>query len=526
MHATRSILRDAVGMMGISRSRPRDPAALAAGEVSNKPVLAPWERLVAWVLVSIGVETVFYFAAWWRSYDAVTDRFAFTLFAFAAWFSVFRMVANWVGPLVMARPVHKAPAPGLSVDVMTTAAPGEPLPMIRRTLEALVRIRYPHTTYLLDDSARDELRAAAAHLGVQYIRRSRPGQDAKAGNVNHALRRTSGEFVAIFDPDHAPRPEFLDRVLGQFQDPGVGFVQSAQAYANQSDSTVARGAAEQTYELYGPTMMALHGVGAPFLFGCHTTFRRTALESIGGYAVHNAEDLRTAMRLYAQGWRGVYVPEILARGLVPADLGAYLRQQFRWAHSMADLLLRDYWRLVWRWTGWQAAAFFLAGTYYLVGPAILANLVLPVILLFGGGGSFVETAEPYALHLLPIVAVNVAIRRFGQRHFLGREERGWHPAGTMLLFAACFAHSAGVLAAALGRHVRWRVTTKTRQKPQGVAAAWPHAAAATASLGAVVYSALLGQEGIWWVQGAALWNAAVLASAIAVAAGERLRTRA
>lgn len=513
-------------MMGISPSRPREPAAPAARKVSSSPVLTPWERLLAWALVSLGVETVFYFAAWWQSYGAVADRLAFTLFAFAAWFSVFRMVFNWVGLLVMARPVHQAPAPGLSVDVMTTAAPGEPQPMIQRTLEALVRIRYPHTTYLLDDSHRDELRAAAARLGVQYIRRPRPGQDAKAGNVNHALQRTSGEFVAIFDPDHAPGPEFLDRILGQFKDPRVGFVQSAQAYANQADSLVARGAAEQTYELYGPTMMALHGVGAPFLFGCHTTFRRTALESIGGYAVHNAEDLRTTMRLYARGWRGVYVPEILARGLVPADLGAYLRQQFRWSHSMVDLLLRDYWRLVWRWTGWQAAAFFLAGTYYLVGIAILANLALPVILLLGGGSSFVETAEPYALHLLPVIAVNVAIRRFGQRHFLGRKERGWHPAGTMLLFAASFAHTAGVLAAALGWRVRWRVTAKTRQRPQGLVATWPHAAAAAASLGAVVYSALLGQEGIWWVQGAALWNAAVLTSTIAVAAGEHLRERA
>ncbi len=512
-------------MRSWARQRPRTPEESAAGTVENAAVLTAWERVTAWVLVSAGVETVLYFGAWWRSYDAVADRLAFTLFAFAAWFSIFRMVANWAAPLLMARPVHRPPAAGLSVDVMTTAAPGEPRSMIRRTLEALVQIRYPHTTYLLDDSCSDELRADAASLGVRYVRRPRPGEDAKAGNVNYALALTSGEFVAIFDPDHVPAPEFLDRILGYFRDPRVGFVQSAQAYANQSDGIVARGAAEQTYELYGPTMMALHAVGAPLLFGCHTTFRRTALESIGGYAVHNAEDLRTAMRLYAHGWRGVYVPEILARGLAPVDLGAYLRQQFRWAHSVVDLFLRDYLRLVWRWTGWQAGVFFLTGTYYLVGLAILANLALPVILLLGGGSSFVTTAEPYMLHLLPVVAVNLAIRRFGQRHFLGREERGWHAAGMILLFAASFAHTAGLVAAACRRRVPWRVTSKVRDRPRTAAAVWPHALTGAASLGAVAYSAFVGLDGVWWVQAAALWNASVLASAVGIAVGERVGAR-
>ena len=488
---------------------------------ANEPVVTGWERFVTWLLISLGLEAVFYFASWWQTAGPTPSPALFGLFTFAAWFSIVRMAANWYAPLCMARPVHHPPARDLAVDVMVTAAPGEPVDMIRRTLEAMTGISYPHVTYLLDDSHRDELRALSVLLGIRYVRRARPGKGAKAGNVNHALALSSGEFVAIFDPDHVPCPEFLDRVLGHFADPSVGFVQAPQAYANQHESIVARGAAEQTYELYGPTMSGLHGLGAPFLFGCHTTFRRTALESIGGYAVHNAEDLRTAMRLYAKGWKGVYVPEILARGLAPATLSAYLRQQYRWAHSVFDLFLRDYWRLLRLWTPAQALAFFLACTYYLVGTAILINLLLPLLLIFYGWSSTVAVATPFMLHLAPVVTVNVALRFFTQRYYLGRDERGIHLAGAAMLFASAFAHVAALAAAVFRVRVPYHITPKTRQRGPGFTTALPYAIGAMLSCGFVFYSAMQDRPGIGWVQAAALLNAAVFAGVALIAMEER-----
>lgn len=476
------------------------------------------ERAVAWFLFSVGLLGVFYFLTWWAAPGAVASPALFALFSFVAWFSVFRMIANWYALVNVVRPQPRSPARGMTVDVLTTAAPGEPIEMFRTTLAALIRMRYPHRTCLLDDSHSDDLRALCSELGVHYIRRDRPGEGGKAGNVNAALRLTSGEFVAIFDPDHVPQPEFLERVLGYFDDARVGFVQAAQAYHNQHESLVARGAAEQTYELYGPTMMGLHGIGSPLLFGCHTTFRRTALESVGGYAIHNAEDLRTTMRLYANGWKGVYVPEILARGLVPADLPTYFRQQYRWAHSVFDLLFRDYWRLCRRWTLMQCVAFLVACTFYFVGVAILISLFLPVFFLLFGWAPVASDAHSFLVHIAPLLLANFFIRRYGQRFLLDRKESGWHIAGMTMLFASSFAHTAGLVAALRSVRVPYLVTAKGGRGQTGAAHTRPHALVAAASCGAVLYSVWMGQPAeTWLIRACAAWNAAVMGAVVWIA---------
>ena len=101
---------------------------------------------------------------------------------------------------------------------------------------------------------------------------------AKAGKINRALAATTEEFVLVLDPDHMPFPEFLDRVMGHFDDDRVGFVQVSQAYYNQRRSFTAAGAAEQTYAFYGPGQMGLYGHGACVAIGANCTFRRSALD--------------------------------------------------------------------------------------------------------------------------------------------------------------------------------------------------------------------------------------------------------
>src|SRR5204863_84828 len=98
--------------------------------------------------------------------------------------------------------------------------------------------------------------------------------------VSPRARRKPGSLRASLDRDHVPFPEFLDRVVGYFDDAGVGFVQVAQAYYNAPRSFVARAAAEQTFAFYGPILQGMHGTGTAVAIGANCTFRRTALESI------------------------------------------------------------------------------------------------------------------------------------------------------------------------------------------------------------------------------------------------------
>src|SRR3954470_18145291 len=104
------------------------------------------------------------------------------------------------------------PPPNRTVDVFITCY-NEPLEVLRRTAIGARAIRYPHRTYLLDDGKRDDVKAMAEELGIGYIRRV-GNANAKAGNLNHALSVTSGEFILQLDADHVPLPHIVERLLG------------------------------------------------------------------------------------------------------------------------------------------------------------------------------------------------------------------------------------------------------------------------------------------------------------------------
>jgi cellulose synthase (UDP-forming) len=195
-------------------------------------------------------------------------------------------------------------------------------------------IHYPHTDYLCDEGNDPVLRQACEALSIRHITRV-VKKDAKAGNINNALEQATGEIAVVLDPDHEPSPYLLDRVLGHFEDPNVGFVQSVQAYRNQGDGMISDGAAKQTYLFYGPVMIRMNAYGTTQAIGANCVFRRAALDSIGGHAAGLSEDMHTTMRLYAKGWRSVYVPEILTRGLLPSTLSVYCKQQLKWACGSA-----------------------------------------------------------------------------------------------------------------------------------------------------------------------------------------------
>ena len=167
-------------------------------------------------------------------------------------------------------------------------------------------------------------------------------RDLKAGNINAALPRTDGEVIAVFDVDHAPEPGFLERSLGHFADPRVGFVQVMLTFANEKKSWFARAASESCLDFFNPTSMGMDRLGSATLIGSNALIRRSALESIGGYRPGLAEDLATSIALHAEGWKSAYVAEPLAPGLAPPDVAAWFTQQLKWSRGVFEILLTDY----------------------------------------------------------------------------------------------------------------------------------------------------------------------------------------
>jgi cellulose synthase (UDP-forming) len=231
--------------------------------------------------------------------------------------------------------LHEEPT---TVDVFITTY-GEDLEVVRRTITAALAIRGLHRTIVLDDGRSDEVRELALQLGAEYLRRD-SNEHAKAGNVNHALRRTDGEFFVLLDADFVPRPELLHELLPHFADPRVAFVQSPQVYGNLH-TLVSRGAAFMQSVFYTLIQPGKNRFNAAFCVGTNVVFRRAAVEQLGGiHEQSKSEDIWTSILLHERGWRSVYTPQVLAIGDTPETVEAYTKQQLRWAQGGFEILLR------------------------------------------------------------------------------------------------------------------------------------------------------------------------------------------
>lgn len=384
----------------------------------------------------------------------------FWLLAISMGFKILRMLHEWVHYVQVREPVPPTYTPAeRSVDFLTTACPGEPHSMIIRTLEAMVAVRYPHTNYLCDEGDDPVLRAACARLGVVHVTRT-VKVNAKAGNINNALRQATGEFCVVLDPDHVPAPDFLDQVMPYFEDERVGFVQVVQAYGNQHESLVAQGAAEQTYHFYGPLMMGMNSYGTVQAIGANCTFRRTALDSIGGHAPGLTEDMHTAMRLHAAGWQSVYVPKVVSRGLVPASLAAFYSQQLKWSRGAFDLLFRVYPRLFGKFSWAQRLHYLLLPLYFFSGVVALIDLLLPVLSLATSEFPWLVDLESLALHALPLLGMSMLIRNCAQRWLREPTESGLHLAGGFLRIGTWWVYTLGFVYAVIGKRVPYLPTPK------------------------------------------------------------------
>ncbi len=285
----------------------------------------------------------------------------------------------------------------------------------------------------------------------------------KGGNLNSWLYEYGQryDFVTFLDPDHVPRVEFLDKVLGYFDEPNVAFVQGPQVFSNQAVSWIARGAAEQSYFFYGPIQMGLFGVGGCVVNGSHSTFRVSSLMALPdeGYAVHDADDILTSMRIHARGEQGVYVPEIIAEGLAPDDWDGFSKQQRRWAYSMFHLFFHYYGR-EFRGMPLRCKMVYLVMTaFYFRGIAFAILLILPFVSAFTGNPPVNANVDAFCLRYFPFFLLHFCILLMLGRRFLVSESGRsgfWYRAG-MLWVAMWWDHLRAFGKAFITRRVKDRV---------------------------------------------------------------------
>jgi cellulose synthase (UDP-forming) len=373
------------------------------------------------------------------------------------------------------------------VDIFTTYCADEPYEMVINTLRAIQNIDYPHTTYLCDEEGDPYLSMICEELGVEHIVRH-DRKDAKAGNINNALQVAEGDICLILDPDHIPVPDFLNHVLPYFQDPKVGFVQCVQGYYNRKESLVAYGATEQTYTFYGPMMTTMGSYGTAQAIGANCTFRRDALDSIGGHAAGLSEDMHTAMQLHAKGWKSVYVPLPLSYGLVPATLSAYYKQQLKWSRGTFELLFVTYPRLFSQFTWRQRLHYLTMPLHYLLGVTQLIDLLIPILSLVMMRLPLKLDLMVFATAFLPLFATTLLIRQYAQRWLIEKHEAGFHLFGGILSSGTWWVYILGLIYTIFRVEVPYLPTPKQDRMRNNFLLCLPNILMILLTLSAVGYS--------------------------------------
>jgi cellulose synthase (UDP-forming) len=361
------------------------------------------------------------------------------------------------------------------VDVFITVA-GEPVEIVRETARAALAMRYPKSSvYILNDGyvAQKEnwrdMEYLAEELGVRCITRTVPG-GAKAGNINHALRVTHSPFVVIFDADHVPHADFLEKTMGYFVNQAVGFVQSPQYYQNSEASYVAGGAWEQQELFFGPIMKGKNAWGSAFMCGTNMVLRRTMLEQVNGMCESNiAEDFLTSLFVHERGWRSVYVPEVLAEGLAPEDFLSYSKQQFRWARGSLEVIfkfnpLRSK-RLTWR----QKFQYLASASYYFSGVIILVDALLPLIFFFTGFAPLATSTMALAAVFLPYIFLTLYNLQVASNFTYTFRSLGFS-AGSFMI------HLKAIWAVLTNQKTSFAVTSKTQLRGNFLYLTLPHLA--------------------------------------------------
>ena len=356
------------------------------------------------------------------------DTIFVLLLLFAELYAFVTLVLGYFQTL---RPLRRPPVPLTgnpqnwpTVDVFIPTY-NESLSVVRATVLGALALDYPGSkirVFVLDDGRRKEFADFATRVGAGYITRSNNAH-AKAGNVNHALGRTSGEYVAIFDSDHIPTRSFLQTTLGWFMhDRRLGMVQTPHHFYSPDPFERNLGQFRKIPnegELFHRLVQDGNDLwNASFFCGSCAVLRRKALNEIGGIAAETVtEDAHTALRMQRRRWNTAYINIPQAAGLATESLAAHIGQRIRWARGMVQILRTENPLFVRGLSFSQRLCYFNATTHFLFALPRLIFLVIPLVyLLFGMVNIYGYSLAVFAYALPHIVLSNMTNSRIQGRH--------------------------------------------------------------------------------------------------------------
>ncbi|OUS77605.1 hypothetical protein B1748_07365 [Paenibacillus sp. MY03] len=259
------------------------------------------------------------------------------------------------------------------VDVFI-ATHNEPVDLLYKTVNACTFMDYPDKQkvhiYLCDDGGRPEVEELARLFGVGYLGFPE-NTEAKSGNLNHALSKTSSPLIATFDADMIPQHTFLMKTVPYFLVPGLtednrqwllrtekkrsdksklgrrrlklGLVQTPQSFYNpdlfQFNLYAEQGIPNEQDFFSREVNILRNASNAVAYTGSNTVISRKAMEEIGGFPLKTiTEDFETSIRLQQAGYITYATQEVQAAGLTTTTIQSMIKQRIRWARGILQSL--------------------------------------------------------------------------------------------------------------------------------------------------------------------------------------------
>lgn len=467
----------------MSRLQDRDARWVRArGESLLVPVMSRRQKVEHAAFTALWIGALAWFWLWWLepAHNIGTFRYVLTTAALA-WLSL--MLIYFMAIFSRARKVDPSlPIPSYwRVAMVVTKAPSEPFPVVRETLEAMLRQGYPHDTWLADEDPAPETLAWCAAHGVQVS--TRKGQAdyhravwprrtrCKEGNLAFFYDRYGYErydFVAQLDADHVPAEGYLEAMLRPFIDPRIGYVSAPSICdKNAAASWSARSRLYVEGTLHGALQTGYSNGLAPLCIGSHYAVRTAALHEIGGLGPELAEDHSTSLMMNAHGWRGIHAVDAIAHGDGPNSFADLATQEFQWSRSLMMILLQYTPGVLRRLPPKLRFQFLFCQLWYpLFSVLMLVMYLMPIGALAFDANLVGVTYPDFLLHTLPESAIVILMayrwKRAGYFRPYDAKVLSWE--GALFQFARWPWSLWGCVAAVrdwyLGRVVEFRVTPK------------------------------------------------------------------
>lgn len=418
------------------------------------------------------------------------------------------------------REALEGPPPPVAIVVCSYK---EPIEVVRQTLTCFYNLTYPNKhLFFLDDTRYDlagqdpdkmsayrhEIDELCRGLEINLFRRRWHG--AKAGLLNDFLdfvagtptegfeythnsphpRKEKEKYLIVFDADMNPLPGFVEPLTAMMEaNPKLAFIQTPQYYTNFETNRVAHASGLQQAVFYEYICEGKSLSDAMFCCGTNVIFRIEALMDVGKLDHTSVtEDFATSLRFHKKGWSSAYRNFVCAFGMGPEDLGAYFKQQFRWALGTVGLfrtIVSEFFRSprqmsIYKW--WE---YGLSGTHYFLGWALFIMFICPILYLFFEVPSYFAWPGFYFLFFTPYIVLSMTAFFFSMAHRNYRLKDAIR--GQMLLTISFPIYMKASLLAIFGFRGSFQTTPKSGSQSLPLFDLWPQLGIGLISISAFVY---------------------------------------